>query len=98
MSKRMDDKKIEILALSIPARLFTTPEMPSGGDIVRAVNAHDALLTAANKVLAGLDARIKAASDNGMSVPVYDGIADLHNAIHLAESEPLREKPKDGEK
>lgn len=42
----------------------------------------DELLTAGQKVLDGLNARIDMASAEGVPVPVFDGIADLHTAIH----------------
>jgi len=42
------------------------------------------LLEAAKKVLAGLNARIDNAPLH--AVPVFDGIAELHAAIHKAES------------
>lgn len=42
------------------------------------------LLRAANKVLAGLNARIDEASASGSPVPVFDGIAQLHAAIAKA--------------
>lgn len=52
----MNEAKIEFLALSIPAKLFTTPTLPSGKDIVTAINeraalreSHDALLEAAKQ-------------------------------------------------
>lgn len=44
--------------------------------------AAPALLAAAQKVLAGLNARIDAAPSN--AVPVFDGIAELHTAIGKA--------------
>jgi hypothetical protein len=48
--------------------------------------AAPALYEAARTVLAGLNARIDAARDEGgHSVPVFDGIAELHAAIALAE-------------
>jgi hypothetical protein len=48
------------------------------------------LLAAAEQVIAGLHARIDAADKR--SVPVFDGIADLHDAIHEARS-ALSEAP-----
>lgn len=47
------------------------------------VAASPDLLDAAKKVMAGLVARIEAAPSN--SVPVFDGIAELHDAINKAE-------------
>jgi hypothetical protein len=44
------------------------------------------LLEAAKTVLAGLNARIDQASEEGQPVPVFDGIAALHDAIRKAES------------
>lgn len=47
--------------------------------------AHAALYEAAQKVLAGLNARIEAAAAaGGQSIPVFDGIAELHDALTLA--------------
>lgn len=45
--------------------------------------AQNQLLDAARKVLAGLNARIDAA--HGNAVPLFDGIADLHDAIGAVE-------------
>lgn len=45
------------------------------------------LLAAAETVLAGLNARIGIASKKGLPVPVFDGIADLHDAINKAKGE-----------
>jgi hypothetical protein len=42
------------------------------------------LLAAAEAVLAGLNARLDAASMVGGPMPVFDGIADLHTAIAKA--------------
>lgn len=53
--------------------------------IVRAVNAHDALLSAAKRVLADLNTRIDVATATEAPVPIFDGIGDLHDAINLAE-------------
>jgi len=50
--------------------------------IVKAVNNFESLLEAAEKVLAGLDARIDAAPSTAK--PVFDGIADLSDAINRA--------------
>jgi len=46
------------------------------------VNNFESLLEAAEKVLAGLDARIDAAPSTAK--PVFDGIADLSDAINRA--------------
>lgn len=43
------------------------------------------LLTAAKRVLADLDNRIRTLSDAGQSIPVVDGIADLWAAVKKAE-------------
>lgn len=60
----------------------------AGGTFLHACalhNAAPALYKAAQKVLDGLNARIKAASDaGGQSIPVFDGIADLRDALALA--------------
>lgn len=93
----MGKPKIEMLVLSIAANQFTVP-LPTGAEVIRAVNSHDALLSAAKKVLVGLDARIKAADGNGMSVPVFDGIGELHDAINLAESGAERPVCRGGER
>lgn len=45
---------------------------------------HEALLNAAATVLAGLNARIDHATATGKSVPVFDGIADLHDEVKKA--------------
>lgn len=42
------------------------------------------LLAAAMKVLSGLNARIDAAVENRTATPVFDGIADMHDAINKA--------------
>lgn len=52
----------------------------------RLIAAAPELLAAAKKMLDGLNARIDAASaEGGRSVPVFYGIADLHDAINRAE-------------
>lgn len=43
-----------------------------------------ALLAAAIKVLNGLNERIDSATENRTATPVFDGIADLHDAINKA--------------
>ncbi|KAA0963081.1 hypothetical protein [Pseudomonas sp. ANT_H12B] len=50
----------------------------------RLISAAPELLRAARKVLAGLNARIDEASASGSLVPVFDGIAELHDAITKA--------------
>lgn len=60
------------------------------GEHARAVSSIIAaapdLLDAAKAVLAGLNDRIdKALAEGGHSVPVFEGIADLHSAIAKAE-------------
>ena len=45
------------------------------------------LLAAAQVVLDGLEYRIEQASNAGMPVPVFEGIADLHDAIAKATGE-----------
>lgn len=53
----------------------------------RLIAASPALYEAGRKVLDGLNARIKAAGDaGGQSVPVFDGIAELHDALALVEA------------
>ncbi|MCM8743592.1 hypothetical protein [Pseudomonas koreensis] len=42
------------------------------------------LLAAAIKVLNGLNERIDSATENRTATPVFDGIADLHDAINKA--------------
>lgn len=49
----------------------------------RLIAAAPDLLAAAKKVMAGLDARIEAAPSTAK--PVFNGIADLHDAINKAE-------------
>lgn len=44
--KHLPDDKIERLVLNIDAKLFTTPTLPNGTDVVRAVNALEALVEA----------------------------------------------------
>jgi hypothetical protein len=46
--------------------------------------ALDDLLTAAQTVLAGLNERISQAAESGERVPLFAGIADLHDAIARA--------------
>lgn len=53
--------------------------------IVHRFNNFNALLASAKIVMAGLEARIDRASEN--AVPVFNGIADLHDAIAAAEGE-----------
>lgn len=43
-----------------------------------------ALVAAGRKVLDGLNARIQRASEAGGVVPVFDGIAELHDALPAA--------------
>lgn len=51
----------------------------------RLIAAAPELLAAAEIVLAGLNARIdQASAEGGHSVPVFNGIADLHAAINKA--------------
>jgi|GEM_PF-1192213 len=52
----------------------------------RLIAAAPDLLEAAQKVLAHLEARIEGAPSN--AVPVFDGIAELHDAISKAEGRP----------
>lgn len=59
------------------------------GSLLAALTAQssllDELLSAAKTVMAGLDARIdKASANGGTAVPVFDGIAALHDAIGAA--------------
>ncbi|ANF84765.1 hypothetical protein A7J50_1331 [Pseudomonas antarctica] len=42
------------------------------------------LLAAAIKVLNGLNERIDSATENRTATPIFDGIADLHDAINKA--------------
>jgi len=58
-----------------------------GADNARLIAAAPELLKAAQIVLAGLNARIDQASNARMPVPVFNGIADLHNAIVKATGE-----------
>lgn len=51
----------------------------------RLMAASPELLEAAKLIYAGLNERIKAASAAGEKVPVFDGIAHLHDAIVKAE-------------
>lgn len=62
----------------------------------RLICAAPDLLAAAEKVLAGLEARIEAAPPN--AVPVFDGIAELHDAINKARdhSRPSHPRPQRG--
>jgi hypothetical protein len=62
--------------------LCITPEIAQR--FVTAVNAHDALLAAAERVLAGLHARIEKAAANDEPHPVFDGIGDLYAAVSRA--------------
>jgi hypothetical protein len=50
----------------------------------RLIAAAPDLLNAAEKVLAGLNARIDASAGPCGKTPVFDGIADLHDAIAKA--------------
>jgi hypothetical protein len=59
--------------------------MTEGDDNARLIATAPKLLAAAKVVLAGLDARIVAAGGTG--VPVFNGIAELHDAIGLATGE-----------
>lgn len=43
------------------------------------------LYVAGCKVLDGLNARIQAASESGAPIPVFGGIAELHDALNRAE-------------
>lgn len=52
-----------------------------------------ALLTAAKKVMDGLNARIDAASAEGRPVPLFHGIADLHDAINAADAALAQSAP-----
>jgi len=56
-------------------------------DKARLIAAAPELLKAAQIVLAGLNARIDQASNARMPVPVFNGIADLHDAINKATGE-----------
>lgn len=56
----------------------------------RLIAAAPDLLTAAQTVLAGLNARIDAAPDTAK--PVFNGIAELHDAINKAISAPIPAK------
>lgn len=49
-----------------------------------ATKKYEALVTAAQKVLAGLNGRIEEADKNNKAVPLFDGIGDLYNALALA--------------
>jgi hypothetical protein len=53
-----------------------------------AMEANAELLAAARKVLSGLNARIDAAVESRNPCPVFDGIAELHDAINKA-TQPL---------
>lgn len=50
----------------------------------RLIAAAPDLLSAAEEVLAGLNARLDQARDAGQPMPVFGGIAALHTAIHKA--------------
>lgn len=45
---------------------------------------YDALVAAGRKVLDGLNARIQRATDAGGTVPLFDGIGELHDALNKA--------------
>jgi hypothetical protein len=84
---------------------MTTPEylrwVATQGEVLTVAEMEDAatrfddLLAAAETVLAGLNARIIAASDSGTVIPVFDGIAALHAAIAKAKGEPPDEEADD---
>jgi hypothetical protein len=51
------------------------------------MSAHEELLAAAEKVLAGLNTRIDRNVRSKLPVPVFEGIAELHSAVALAQAE-----------
>ena len=72
------------------AAVFDTPDsttLSHKGEAeanARLIAAAPDLLAAAQRVLAGLNARIDDAGYKCQPVPLYDGIAELHNAIAKA--------------
>jgi hypothetical protein len=54
-----------------------------------------ALITAAERVLAGLDARIDRSARSRVPAPVFEGIADLRSAVAAAKGAELRNDPPD---
>lgn len=56
-----------------------------GGEVVTA-EAFDALVAAGRRVLDGLNARIQRASEAGGTVPLFDGIGELRDALPAAQA------------
>lgn len=72
-----------VMADNFEVLIATIEQHEDAEDIGNLIAAAPDLLAAAKTVLAGLNARIDASSPH--SVPVFDGIADLHSAIARAE-------------
>ena len=76
-----DDTIAEIHRRRRKGSVYSCAEAGANASLIAA--APD-LLSAAIKVLNGLNERIDAAVENRTATPVFDGIADLHDAINKA--------------
>ena len=69
---------------AFPARRLSFVCDKDMNDAITAINSHDALVKASQKVLDGLNARIAHADPK--AVPMFDGIADLYIASRSRQS------------
>lgn len=74
---------LAVIGNGVPGDTLDTEEANA-----RLIAAAPDLLAAAREVLAGLNARIDAASAAGKPVPMFAGVASLHAAIAKATGQP----------